>query len=148
MPKFSESSRANLAECHADLQRLFTAVIGHRDCTIVDGRRTFEEQQRNVARGVSKTFESKHLAQADGKAHAADVVPFPLPDWSAIERGLRALRTVDPKFETLRAYEFAGFVAGMAAALGISLRRGIDWDSDGDFSDHSFIDLPHYELDR
>lgn len=145
MPKFSESSRANLAECHADLQRLFTAVVAYRDCTVVDGMRSDEEQRKNVARGVSKTFESKHLAQSDGKAHAADVVTYPLPDWRAIERGLHALRAVDPLFETLRAYEFAGFVAGMAAALGISLRRGIDWDSDGDFSDHSFIDLPHYE---
>jgi peptidoglycan L-alanyl-D-glutamate endopeptidase CwlK len=33
-----------------------------------------------------------------------------------------------------------------AAELGVSLRWGGDWDGDGSRRDHSFIDLPHFEL--
>ena len=39
-----------------------------------------------------------------------------------------------------------GFVEGVAAALGIKIRSGADWDMDRNVSDQSFIDLPHIEL--
>lgn len=146
MPRFSVASLEHLAGCHPNLQRLFEAVVEHYDCTIIDGARSIEEQKKNVAKGVSKTMDSKHLPQVDGKSHAVDVVPYPQPDWVLVERGLTAVKRADPTLQLCRFYHFIGFVAGMAAAKNIPLRQGADWDSDRDFGDHSFIDLPHHEL--
>ena len=146
MPSFSSTSRAHLAECPPELRRLFTEVIKWYDCRAIDGKRTLLEQQRNVARGVSQTMESKHLAHADGTSHALDVVPHPAPNWALVERSLRAIRVIDPTLDVCRCYHFTGFVAGVAAALGIPLRQGVDWDSDRVFGEHTFVDLPHHEL--
>lgn len=146
MPKFSQQSLVHLSQCHPDLQRLFEAVIEFYDCKIIDGARTVEEQVKNVERGVSKTMASKHLPQADRKSHAVDVVPYPQPDWGLVERALSAAKRADPTLQVCRFYHFIGFVAGMAAAKGIAIRQGADWDSDRQFGDHSFIDLPHHEL--
>jgi len=41
---------------------------------IVESLRSEEEQAAKVASGASRTMKSKHLAQADGFAHAVDVV--------------------------------------------------------------------------
>lgn len=45
---------------------------------IVDTLRTPEEQRANVAKGVSWTLNSKHLAQPSccGKSHAIDLAPY------------------------------------------------------------------------
>lgn len=145
MPKFGKSSLANLRDVHPDLVRLFNAVIQHWDCTILDGARTIDEQVKNVAKGVSKTMASKHLLQNDGLAHAVDAMPYPI-DWTAIEKGLPAVKKADGGMEVLEAYAFQGFVAGMAAAMGIRVRQGIDWNSNEEFDDQSFHDIPHTEL--
>lgn len=146
MPQFGVESLKALAECHPDLQRLFEEVVTHVDCKIIDGARTIEEQQKNVAKGVSKTMDSKHLPQSDGKSHAVDVVPYPQPSWVLVEKGLNAVKRADPTLQLCRFYHFVGFVAGMAAAKGIPLRQGVNWDGDADFGEHSFIDLPHHEI--
>lgn len=145
MPKFGAVSRANLAELHPKLRQVYEGVIQWWDCAIIDGKRTVEEQRRNVARGVSKTMASKHLPDADGFSRAADVMPFPF-DWGKIEKGLQAIKRADGGMEIAEVYMFQGFVAGYAAALGIDLRQGADWDSDRQFEDQTFIDLPHSEL--
>lgn len=146
MPKFSTASEKNLAEVHPRLQELFQVVVKHFDCTIDDGARTVEEQRKNVAKGVSKTMNSKHIIQDDGFAHAVDARPYPLPSWAALERGLTALKRADSHMEVARFYAFTGFVAGVAAVLDIPIRQGVDWDGDRDYGDHTFIDLPHTEL--
>ena len=138
MPSFGTVSRANLAECHPQLQRLFAEVIKHWDCTVLDGKRTLAEQRANLAAGVSKTLASKHLPQPDGYSHAADVAPYPV-QWN------------DPSAKVRAAYEreclfFGGFVLGVAAQLGIRVRYGGDWDSDRDLEDQTFNDLVHVEL--
>lgn len=154
MNTYSAVSEKNIAECHDDIQRLFRAVLSHWDHSVIDGERTLIEQQKNVAKGVSQTMDSLHLPQDDGKAHAADVVPYPPPDYRVIERALAALRGtplhpgVDPTMQLARWYAFIGFVQGMAAAMDIPIESGADWDSDHQFGDHSFIDLPHHQKKR
>ena len=148
MPKFGIESLTNLAECHPDLQRLFEKVIEAWDCSIVDGKRTLAEQAKNVAKGVSKTMDSKHLQQPDGYSHAVDAVPYPQPDWNAVEKSIAAVKHLDPTLQIFRFYAFSGFVAGVAHAMGIPVRQGVDWDGDRDYGDHSFIDLPHTELKK
>lgn len=47
-----------------------------QDFTVFDGLRSEEEQHLLVARGASKTLNSKHLQQPDGWGHAVDLVPW------------------------------------------------------------------------
>ena len=143
---FGTASRKHLEGVHPDLVRLHEAVLAVFDHSITDGSRTRAEQEKNVARGVSKTMDSKHLPQADGKAHATDAVPFPAPNWTNVERALAAVKRVDPTFDLLRFYYFQGVMRGVASQLGVPIRQGINWDGDKDFADSSFIDLPHNEL--
>lgn len=145
MPNFGATSRRNLEECHPKLQELFNEVIKHWDCSIIDGARSIEEQRKNVAKGVSKTMNSKHLPDSSGKSRAVDAMPYPF-NWSAIEKGLNALKKADGGMEIAEVYMFQGFVAGFAAARGIRIRQGADWNSNRQFDDQTFHDLPHTEL--
>lgn len=62
--------------------------LSTQDFMIFDGLRTPEEQKRLVAKGMSKTLNSKHLKQKDGYSHAFDAVPvvgsIPKWDWKLI----------------------------------------------------------------
>lgn len=152
MPKFGKVSESNLLVVHPDLVDVMRFVVKHWDCTVTDGVRTIAEQELNIARGVSQTMNSKHLPRNDrgkldpnGLAWAVDVMPYPVT-WGPIEKGIAAVKRVDPQMQTLEAYGFVGFVQGVATAMGIDLRVGADWDNDRNFANHSFIDLPHFEL--
>lgn len=135
MPEFSRRSLDRLATCHPDIRRVFSEVVKHWDCTVIEGVRTREQQEEYVRAGKSKTMLSKHLEQSDGFSHAADVAPYPI-DWKD-SRGF--------------AY-FAGFVKATADRLYAEgkithrLRWGGDWDGDGNVREHGFFDGPHYEL--
>lgn len=142
---FGATSRKNLEGVHPDLVRLHEAVLAVFDHSITDGARTRAEQEKNVARGVSKTMESLHLPQDDGLSHATDSVPFPVPDWNAVQKALGAVKKVDPEMHLCRFYYFQGVVKGVASQLGVEIRQGIDWDRDTQVGDQSFIDLPHNE---
>ena len=54
MPKFSQRSKDRLNTCHEDLVRLFTEVIKHYDCTILEGQRTPERQAELVGRARAR----------------------------------------------------------------------------------------------
>ncbi len=129
MPKFSNRSLQILGTCDARLQKVFNEVIKHWDCTIIDGKRSVDEQIRNVNLGVSKTLNSKHVYPEDKPSLAVDVAPYPIR-WQ----------------DSQRFYAFGGFVIGTALQMGIRLRWGGDWDSDRDLKDQNFNDLPHFEL--
>jgi len=124
MPKFSKKSQDRLNTTDQRLIDLFTEVVKHFDCTILEGLRTEERQKKLVAEGKSKTMKSKHLL---GKA--VDVAPYPI-DWQDRERFTY----------------FAGFVLGIASQKGLNIRWGGDWDQDKDLKDNKFDDLPHFEL--
>lgn len=126
--KFGQRSMQNLNECHPDLQKLFSEVIKHIDCSVIEGHRGEYTQNLYYHSGKSKLKfpQSKHNQTP---SLAADVVPYPI-DW--IDRG--------------RFYHFVGFVRGIASQLGIRIRCGADWDGDNSFKDQSFHDLPHFEL--
>jgi peptidoglycan L-alanyl-D-glutamate endopeptidase CwlK len=138
MAKFSQTSSDKLATCEPELQRLFETVVNHFDCTVLEGERTLEQQQRNVAKGVSKTLESKHIPLPGQKARAVDVAPFPL-SWPN-----RA--TTSYVKDVCRYYYFGGFVLGIAQILGIKIRWGGDWNNDRNILDQNFDDLVHFEL--
>lgn len=128
MPNFSAKSQAKLATCHPDLQRVFNEVVKHFDCTIVEGHRGKEDQDRYYAQGKSKVKypNGKHNKEP---SMAVDVIPYPI-DWNARDRFVY----------------FAGFVKGIATSLGVNIRWGGDWDCDTELADNTFDDLPHFEL--
>ena len=145
MPAFGALSRSNLVGVHPRLVAVADRVVLVWDCQVTDGTRTVEEQRQNVAKGVSKTMDSKHLIQADGFGHALDINPFPT-NWNAIQRGYDAVKRVTGGMEVLEFYAFAGFFDGCAWGMGLNLRSGYDWNSNRQFEDQTFLDLPHHEL--
>lgn len=128
MIEFGPKSKAELATCHVDLQRLFNRVNELWPCTVLSGRRTPEQQAEKVRSGASKTMNSRHVSDP---SMAADVTPDPL-DWD----------------DTARFYYFGGFVLGIAASMNIDIRWGGDWDGDMQVKDNNFNDLVHFELVR
>lgn len=133
--KFSNKSKDALETCHYDLQTLFNEVIKFADCSILEGYRTEEKQNRMMEEGKSKLSypNSKHNTNP---SLAIDVVPFPVPDWEKLSDF----------------YYFAGFVKGIADSLYKSgrmtykIRCGADWGQNYRVSDETFSDLIHYEL--
>lgn len=128
MAKFGRSSRARLDTCHPDLQRLFEEVVKTWDCSVLQGTRDEETQNRLFDEGKSKLRwpESKHNSLP---SNAVDVAPYPI-DWN----------------DTGRFYMFVGYTKRVAEEMGIKIRVGADWDSDGNTDDQTFNDLPHFEL--
>lgn len=128
MPEFSRESVDNLNECHPELQDLFHEVIRYFDCTIVTGHRGEKDQDRmfDMDRSQLQYPESKHNKRP---ALAVDAAPYPI-DWNDRDRF----------------HYFAGFVKGVAARMGISVRWGGDWDDDTEVKDNNFDDLIHFEI--
>ena len=128
MPKFGKSSRKQLETCDPRLQKLFEKVVLNFDCTIIEGHRNKEKQNKAYKQGNSKLMfpKGKHNANP---SMALDAIPYPV-DWEDRER------------QTL----FAGFVLGIAKSLDINIRWGGDWDMDFEVQDNKFDDFPHFEL--
>ncbi len=135
MPNFSDTSAERLFTCEVRLRKLFNKVVQHRDCTILEGKRSQIVQDEYFETGRSK------VKWPDGKhnknpSEAADVAPYPIPpNWGE-----------DHWKDMVIFYEFAAIVRYEAAKLGIKIRWGGDWDGDGDYRDQTFDDLVHFEL--
>ena len=128
MPKFGRKSKERLATCHEDLQKVFNEVIKYVDCSVLEGHRGEERQNRFVDEGKSKVRfpNGRHNAMP---SNAVDITPYPV-DWDDRERF----------------HLFAGFVIGVARGMGITLRWGGDWDMDFQVMDNRFDDFPHFEI--
>ena len=106
MAKFGKTSKQRLSTCHEDLQTVFNEVIKHVDCSILEGHRSGERQDKLFAEGKTKVKypNGRHNANP---SNAVDVAPYPI-DWDDRERF----------------HLFAGFVIGIAKSMGITLRWG------------------------
>jgi len=128
MPKFGKRSKEKLATCNQKLQEVFNEVIKHVDCSVLEGHRSQERQDKLFEEGKTKVKypDGRHNAII---SNAVDVTPYPV-NWDDRER------------QTL----FAGFVLGIAKSMGIKLRWGGDWDMDFEVQDNKFDDFPHFEI--
>ena len=128
MPRFGKRSRTNLATCKDKLQKVFNDVIKHVDCSVIEGNRNEERQNKLFKEGKTKVKypNGRHNASP---SRAADVVPYPI-DWSDRERF----------------HLFAGFVLGIAKSMDINLRWGGDWNQNFEVDDNQFDDFPHFEI--
>jgi peptidoglycan L-alanyl-D-glutamate endopeptidase CwlK len=132
MPKFSQKSMDKLNTADHHLVILFQEVIKYRDCSVVWGHRGQADQDAAFASGASK------LKWPNGEhnkkpSRAVDVAPWINGKASG---------------DSAECYTFAGFVLGLAAALGLDgrIRWGGDWDQDDQVRDQTFNDLWHFEI--
>ena len=128
MPRFGKKSRERLATCDERLQKVFNEVINYVDCSVLEGHRGEERQEKLFKDGKTKVHypNGRHNANP---SRAVDVVPYPV-DWDDRERF----------------HLFAGFVLGIAYSMDISLRWGGDWNQNFEVDDNQFDDFPHFEL--
>jgi peptidoglycan L-alanyl-D-glutamate endopeptidase CwlK len=134
MPKFSLSSFSKLSTCHRDLQVLFFEVIKSFDCTVLEGIRDEQGQERAFQEGKT-TLHWPNGKHNSNPSHAVDVAPSPI-DWKNYRQF----------------YYFAGYVLGIARTLKDqgkmthSIRWGGDWDNDNHIEEQKLNDLVHFEL--
>jgi len=128
MPKFGKRSMQRLNTCDEDLIALFKEVVKYFDCSVLEGHRGEEKQNKYFNEGKSKVQYPKGRHNRK-PSNAVDVVPYPV-DWEDREQ---------------MTY-FAGFVKGVAYKMGIPIRWGGDWNNNNDLKDNNFDDLPHFEL--
>ena len=128
MPKIGKRSQERLNTCDEDLIALFKEVVKYFDCSVLEGHRGEEKQNKYFNEGKSKLKYPKGRHNKK-PSNAVDVVPYPV-DWEDRER---------------MTY-FAGFVKGVAYKMGIPIRWGGDWNNNNDLKDNNFDDLPHFEL--
>jgi peptidoglycan L-alanyl-D-glutamate endopeptidase CwlK len=152
--KFGENSQRQFDTLHEDLQNIFFFAIKKIDFTILEGRRTIEQQKINFIKGVSHTMDSRHIPRfSDGeyRGHynymgdscAADIFPYQV----GINPWPISSDSIEIKQKKLyRFYFLQGVIYSTAHALGIEIRQGIDWDRDFDFFDQTFDDMGHIEL--
>jgi peptidoglycan LD-endopeptidase CwlK len=124
----TQTSLQKLATCDDRLHALVTAVAAHIPCVVLEGHRGQAAQDAAFAAGRTK-LRWPHGNHNATPARAVDLAPVPI-DWTDRERF------------TL----FAGFVLGMAAAQGLAVRWGGDWNGNFKVADNSFDDLVHFEL--
>ena len=144
--RYGSKSRTQLDTCDPRLRTIFNKLIEFIDVSILEGRRTFAQQLRNIGKKVSKTINSRHIPRKDdgaidttGLSKAVDAAPYPIrwPD-----------RSRDREKQIARFYYMQGAIRAIAHYEDIPIRQGVDWDGDGDFFDQTFDDLPHTEIDE
>jgi peptidoglycan L-alanyl-D-glutamate endopeptidase CwlK len=131
VPSFGRTSANRLRTCDPVLRLLFEQIVEERDCSILEGHRGEAAQTR----AFESVPQRSQVRWPNGKhnqypSQAVDVAPYPIPEWEDTEAFLI----------------FGAFVVGFAAARGIGIRWGGDWDGDGSTRDQAFDDLVHFEL--
>jgi len=124
MPRFGKRSKQRLKGVDAKLVNVANELIKLMDVTVIEGLRSQKRQDELVAQGKSKTKFGKHV---QGKA--LDLAPYPI-DWKDRERF----------------HYMGGLIRGIGHSLGVNIRWGGDWDSDGEIKDNNFDDLVHVEI--
>ena len=120
--KLSRRSLARLEGVHPDLVRVVNLAIEltEVDFGVTEGMRTIEKQREYVARGASKTMNSRHLT-----GHAVDLVAYV---------------GAEVRWDWPLYHKIADAMKRAANSLGVPIVWGGDW--------RSFKDGPHFELDR
>ena len=124
MYKFGRKSKERLKGVDVRLINVLNELIKIMDVTIIEGLRSEKRQKELLAKGATKVKYSKHM---EGKA--VDLAPY----------------TIDSENRAGFHY-MGGMIRGIGKQLGIKIRWGGDWDSDGDVKDNGFDDLVHVEL--
>lgn len=124
MNNFRLSSRSieRMQGVHPDLVKVVMLAIQltEVDFGVTEGMRTIEKQREYVARGASKTMNSRHLT-----GHAVDLVAY---------------IGAEVRWDWPLYHKIADAMKRAAKELNVPIVWGGDW--------RSFKDGPHFELDR
>ena len=120
--RLSRRSLERMQGVHPDLVKVVMLAIQltEVDFGITEGLRTIEKQREYVARGASKTMNSRHLT-----GHAVDLVAY---------------IGAEARWDWPLYHKIADAMKRAANSLGVAIVWGGDW--------RSFKDGPHFELDR
>lgn len=113
-------SKKNLRGVHPDLVAVVERAIEitGQDFTVIEGVRSKKRQRELVAKGFSKTMNSRHIT-----GHAVDVIPYPIPgSWEKYKSG-----------QWTEIYEA---MKQASEELNVPLQYGYEWG----------WDKPHYQL--
>ncbi len=129
-------SRAKLADVHPELCRVVERAAELCDFIVVEGSRTLAKQREYFQAGKSKTMNSRHLLKPaaglkEYVSHAVDLAPLVDLDGD----GDKELSWELDHFLPIRAA-----METAAAKEGVKIVWGGSW--------KSFVDAPHWELDR
>ena len=124
MYKFGKRSRDRLKGVDVKLINVLNELIKIMDVTVIEGLRSAKRQEELLAKGATKVKYSKHM-----EGRAVDIAPYPV-DWEDRDRF----------------HYMGGMIRGIGKQLGVEVRWGGDWDSDGEVKDNGFDDLVHIEL--
>jgi peptidoglycan L-alanyl-D-glutamate endopeptidase CwlK len=132
--KFGKASMVQYVTLDKRMQKVLDEVIKMYDFQIVEGFRG------QIAQDWAYKNKKSQVRWPNGKhnklpSKAVDIYPYPV-DWSD-----------DPK-NIQRSVLLAGMVLATGFRLGIPLRWGGDWNSDGDTRDENFRDYGHFEIDE
>ena len=136
MSKYGSASLEKLETCHEELVAVCSNVIPFFDNTVIWGARgeAAQNQAFDLGHSLVRWPNSKHNVAPDGLSDAIDLAP-----WHAARPHIRW--TAELEFIYL-----AGHMMQAAAAIGVNLRWGGDWDSDRDLYDRNRpFDLGHFE---
>ncbi len=120
-------SLERLVGVHPDLIRVVKRAIEltEHDFSVIEGLRSLETQRAYVAKGASKTMNSRHLT-----GHAVDLYPVGRPTpWD-------------------KCPVVAAAMLAAAVELDVAIRWGGDFNENGRSDDEKFYDGPHFELRR
>lgn len=120
----SEKSRIKLEGAHPDLRKVIerAAALSSIDFTVLEVLRTVARQKELVAKGASKTMNSRHLPGPDGKSRAVDIAPM---DGGQVSWAW-------PLYHKL-----APVIKQAAKDVGVAIEWGGDW---------KWADGPHWQL--
>ena len=132
--KFGPESRRQYKTLDPRLQAICDHVILFFDFAITEGHRN--EHRQNAAYLAGKSQVKWPYGRHNSlPSKAMDIYPYPI-DWSSNAKNIE------------RNCLLAGMVLATAAALGIPIRWGGDWNMDGDTRDEKFRDYGHFEIDE
>jgi peptidoglycan LD-endopeptidase CwlK len=166
MPSFGPASDKRKNTCRQPIRRVLDLAIQVFDFSVLCGIRGKKDQHQAFVEGNSKLDwpsgqhnnsllpeipDDLSVLAEDQKSHAVDVQPYPAPiDTDELTAKLAAGGMTRKQILALlhdwaRTYYLAGLLKGIAHALSIPWRQGINWDGDSDFEDQTFDDAPHNE---
>lgn len=122
--RFSKSSLKRMESLDPELRKVVKLALKYSkyDFGVSESLRTLERQKELVASGKSKTMNSRHLPNAEGKSEAVDLAVY-----------VGGKLTWEKKY--LRKVSGAMFRA--AFELGVPIEWGGHWET--------FLDMPHYQ---
>lgn len=134
MYSYGKTSQERLQTCSDAVQRVMCRAIKYADISILCGRRGEEDQEKAFDGGFSKV----HYPDSDHNSE---------PLSNAVDAGIYRpdLRNVD-YVDTAAFGTLNGIIQVCAEEEGCVAIWGHDWDHDNNFTEHKFVDMPHWTI--